>query len=431
MAFNVKGNRAVVLGLDGLSWSLMERLIEMGVMPNLAALTREAQAGPMNSTWPEISPVAWTTFFTASSPGEHGIYGFTDFEPGGYDLRFNMSGNTGRPWIWDWLGLSGRRSVVLNVPMTYPAQALSGIMVSGFVALDYDRAAFPSWVTDVLRRNDYRLEADFERVHQDRDSFLADLDRALAGREMLFENFWSKDWDLFVLVVTDTDRLFHFFLREFLENGPVTGYFLDFFQRVDALVGRVYEKTSALAADGGDTALVLLSDHGFAPVREEFHLNRWLAGQGYLAEPGPNARALALDPTRIYINGPPRFQAGQIGPRDAGYLMMELADHLKKEPAVAGVMWGRDLYDGPRAQLGPDLVVRPSKGYEFKAKFTPGPIYTDSPLMGTHTYEDAFYLVRNFGTEAMDWNVESILDLGRYLSTFLGLSERLTPSNVG
>ena len=413
----------VILGLDGVSWTMIQKLTGQGIMPNLGALLQEAQAGPMASTLPEISPVAWTTFFTARPPGEHGIYGFTDFEPGTYRVRLNSSSEVRSPCFWDWLSLRDRQSVVLNVPLTYPARPLSGVMVSGFVALDYQRASYPPSVANYLQSINYRLEADFDRVHHHREAFLEDLSGALAGRSLLLDRFWPEPWDLFVLVVTDTDRLQHFFLREYTEDGPISPYFLDFFRRVDHLVGEVVDRTAQLAREGREMTLVMLSDHGFTPVHEEFHLNHWLAARGLLPDsrPGPEALALALDPTRIYLNRPPRFPKGRLAAGDVDAVVFDIMAGLTSEPAVAGLVRGRDLYSGPAADLAPALVVRPQPGYEFKAKFTSGPIYTDSPLQGTHTYEDAFFLVKDFNQEEMPAppNVRDILDLGRFVSTRL------------
>ncbi|MBF0529378.1 MAG: alkaline phosphatase family protein, partial [Deltaproteobacteria bacterium] len=231
--------KVIVLGLDGVSWPLIQDLGSAGYMPRLWSLVQEGYAGPMNSTWPEISPVAWTTFFTGQPAGEHGIFGFTEFAPASYQVKYNSSADVRKPYLWDWLDLRGGRSVVLNVPLTYPARPLSGIMVSGFVALSYQRAVWPIAVADFLRESGYKLEADFERVHRDRPAFLADLDQALAGRWKILERFWPEPWDLFTLVVTDTDRLLHFFYGEYLEHGKITDYFIDFFQRVGRIVGRV------------------------------------------------------------------------------------------------------------------------------------------------------------------------------------------------
>ncbi len=413
--------RLVILGLDGVCWSMLQTLSAAGVTPRLKEIMERSACGPMLSTLPEISPVAWTTFFTGRSPGEHGIYGFNDFEWGGYGQYFNSSADVKVPCIWDWLGLRGGRSVVLNVPLTYPARPLAGVMVSGFVALDYERAAYPQWVSGYLRENGYRLEADFERVHQDRPGFLADLDKALAGRARLLERFWKDDWDLFTLVVTDTDRLHHFFFREYQEGGPITEYFLDFYRRVDELVGRVHDLTADLAASSESGAvLVMLSDHGFTGVRQEFHLNRWLAAHGFQDRPGPEARVLALDPTRLYFNRPPRFPGGRAGADDWS-LIGRLTAELLTEPAVSGVRLGRETFSGPAAGLAPDLVVEPAPGFEFKAKFTPGDIYTSSPLLGTHTRSDAFFLVRDFTERLPAPGPKDILDFGRYVFSLLGL----------
>ena len=414
----MNGERVMILGLDGLSWSLARKLRPL--MPCLNELMDGAAAGPMRSTRPEISPTAWTTFFTASPPAEHGVYGFTDFAPNAYDVRLNASGDVKSPFLWDWVGLSGRRSVVLNVPMTYPAMPVNGMMVSGFVALSYERAAHPAWLAQRLKESGYRLEADFEKVHQDREVFLQDLSAALEGRMRLLSALGDTPWDLFVLVITDTDRFFHFFLKEYLEGGPVTEYGDRFFRRVDDAVGQVLELARAKAADGPLT-LVMLSDHGFAPTEREFHLNRWLAAHGFQPGPGRDALALALDPTRIYINRAPRFPGGRVAAAEADRLMAAIQAALASEPAVAGVLDGRGLYDGPQAHLAPDLVVAPEAGWEFKAKFTPGPIVTDSVLMGAHTYENAFYLFKGLGGAEPAGRIDEILDLGRLVAGRLGV----------
>jgi len=391
-------------------------------MPRLKALAEISACGPMLSTIPEISPVAWTTFFTGCSPGEHGIYGFTEFETGSYSVRFNSSGQIRVPALWDWLGLKNKRSIVLNVPMTYPAMALSGSMVSGFIALDLARAGFPGWVVDYLQRSNYRLEADFDRVHEDRKIFLDDLDYTHTGRMNLLERFWPEQWDLFFLVLTNTDRLNHFFYREFEDQGPIYEDFLAYYRRVDQAVGRVHDLTIKLAEEGDNVCLILLSDHGFTSVKEEFHLNRWLFAHGFQDNIGPAAQALALDPTRIYLNKAPRFPSGRLNGSETNALIQTIANALLAEPAVERVLPGSSLYSGRAADMAPDIVVKPAAGYEFKAKFTPGPVYTPSPLMGTHTLEGAFFLMHGFSSRQEEPIVEDILGLSQHVFKILDIS---------
>src|SRR5688572_19532647 len=134
------GSRLALLGLDGVGAPLVEALIDAGVMPRLAALRRLGTLARMTSTLPTISSVSWTSFMTGVNPGRHGIYGFTDVKPDSYGIIFPNYSHVRAPTIWDALGAEGRRAVVLNVPGTYPAKDICGVMVSGFVAVSLERA---------------------------------------------------------------------------------------------------------------------------------------------------------------------------------------------------------------------------------------------------------------------------------------------------
>src|SRR5262245_61036634 len=104
-------------------------------MPALGALVAGGTLAPMRSSIPTISSVSWTTFMTGRNPGRHGVYGFTDVRPGSLTMYFPNFGDVKSDTLWDVAGRAGRRSIVLNVPNTYPARALNGLMVSGFVAI--------------------------------------------------------------------------------------------------------------------------------------------------------------------------------------------------------------------------------------------------------------------------------------------------------
>lgn len=406
------GPRAVILGLDGMGAGLVERLCAMGRMPALAALSGRAACGAMGSSLPEISPVAWTSFYTAAQPGVHGIYGFTEFAPGRRGVRYNTSAEVAAPTLWELLSRQGKRCAVLNAPQTYPARPLKGVMVSGFVAVDLAKAAYPAWVGRYLAASGYRLEADFERVRQDRAGFLDELTRVAQGRLDLLDKFAGQDSDLVFLCATDTDRLHHFFYSEVLdESGPRAGQIDAFYRLTDDTVAAAFALAERMAASGPVLFLVV-SDHGFAEVVEEFHLNRWLMAQGLGGTSPDAAPAAALDPTRIYFNTPNP-------PLD------RLKAALLEEPAVRQVFDGADLYQGPRAGLAPDLVVLPAPGYEFKARFDQGRVYTPSPLTGAHTLEDAFYLALGLGFAAADPRPADIEELGRYVFRHFGLAPPL------
>ena len=75
-------NRIFILALDGTPYTLLKRLIAENRMPNLKRLAENADFKQMDSVFPAVSSVAWTSFMTGSHPGKHGIYGFVERNPG-------------------------------------------------------------------------------------------------------------------------------------------------------------------------------------------------------------------------------------------------------------------------------------------------------------------------------------------------------------
>ncbi|MEK7238093.1 MAG: alkaline phosphatase family protein, partial [Nitrospirota bacterium] len=70
-------DKVIVLGIDGVPCSLLNRFINEGLMPNLADLVKKGTLTPMTASIPEVSSTSWSTFMTGVNPGRHGIYGFT------------------------------------------------------------------------------------------------------------------------------------------------------------------------------------------------------------------------------------------------------------------------------------------------------------------------------------------------------------------
>src|SRR5215470_8621038 len=68
--------RAVILGFDGMDPELTQRFIAEDALPNLAKLQQQGSFHKLRTTYPPISPVAWSTFMTGVNPGTHNIYDF-------------------------------------------------------------------------------------------------------------------------------------------------------------------------------------------------------------------------------------------------------------------------------------------------------------------------------------------------------------------
>jgi predicted AlkP superfamily phosphohydrolase/phosphomutase len=188
----------MVIGLDGVGLDLASHLVEQGVMPNLGLLMKQANAFGCESPLPEVSPVCWTSMFSGASPGTHGIFGFAEHKPGTYDLKPVDSYMVKAPRIWQEMHKRNQSSVVLNVPLTYPAEELKGVMISGFVTTDLRRGVRPLLLLPSLVQKGYRPEADLDMASRDPLELGRDLKKALSVRLAVFEEMLARDWDLYV-----------------------------------------------------------------------------------------------------------------------------------------------------------------------------------------------------------------------------------------
>ena len=407
-AANASKRRVCVVGLDGVPLGLLERLAGDGVMPNVAARIAAGHLRGMRASLPEVSSVSWSSFMTGVDPGRHGIFGFTDLDRDSYELRFPCFNDLQVPTFWDRLGKAGLRSVIINQPSTYPARAIPGSIVSGFVAIDLSRSVKPLRHLGPLRRMGYQIDIDTGRARGDHDSLLSDLDRTLAGRAAALDYFWeAESWNYFQLVVTGTDRLYHF-LWDALDDisHPHHQASLDYHAKVDDLVGRVFERFDReQRGEGSGDGFYMLSDHGFCGIVREVQLNAWLQREGYLELEGlvdltgitPASRAFALDPGRIYIHRRGRYARGGVDEAALAALKIEIKERLlllewEGNRIVREVFDAGEIYDGPNVASGPDLVILPEPGFDLKASPQARQVFGHSGLMGMHTWDDAFLL---------------------------------------
>ncbi|HET9772605.1 MAG TPA: alkaline phosphatase family protein [Acidimicrobiia bacterium] len=401
--------RAVVVGLDGVPASYLEERVAAGTMPALAELLRGGRLVAMDSSVPPVSGVAWTGLSTGVNPGRHGIFGFTELWPGTYDLRFPNAANRLAPPVWEQLAELGGRSVVLNVPGTYPALAPAGsLLVSGFVSPRFTRSVSPPGWFPRVEELGYRTDVDVDLDWTDPKAVTAELLDLTEARRRLWWAAWEQvDWSLFWGVFTETDRFHHYHWGR--RGEPWVGDLLD----------RLYRALDDHLADVADRltdgdALFIVSDHGFGPIRAEVHLNHWLAEAGFLrfevdrpsslADIGPGTVAFALDPGRIYLHRKGRYPLGAVAPGDEAAVLEDvtaalaaLTDPDRGEPALGRVIPGRDAFSGPALVDGPDLTVLPGPGFDPKGMVGAGRVFTRSNLTGMHSFADAVCFARGAG----------------------------------
>ncbi len=75
------GKKVIVIGIDGMDPRLSERMMEAGLLPNLAKLRSGGGFRDLGTSTPPQSPVAWANFINGAGPGSHGIFDFIHRHP--------------------------------------------------------------------------------------------------------------------------------------------------------------------------------------------------------------------------------------------------------------------------------------------------------------------------------------------------------------
>lgn len=400
-----KKNRVCVIGLDGVPQGLLLGLAQQGIMPAMAKLIASGQLHKMKASLPEISSVSWTNFMTGVNPGMHGIFGFTDLKESTYDLRFPNYLSVRKETFWDILGQYNRKSIIINQPSTYPARRINGALVSGFVAIDPNKSFYPLSHKATLDKMGYQIDIDTYVARQDHVFLWRELEKTFIGRRNAFHYFWEQEWNYFEFVVTGTDRLHHFLWNAYEDTQhQYHQKFLDYYNKVDQLIDEI--TTAFRQLTGSDDGLYLLSDHGFTGIEKELYLNAWLEQKGFLkyTKPAPEAlsdispetKAFALDPSRIHINLRGKYPSGSVDEADRKTLKREIGKALEEleyngKKVIRKVFDADEIYDGPFAVKGPDLVVLSANGFDLKGSVQKKEIFVDTDLKGMHTWDDAFF----------------------------------------
>jgi predicted AlkP superfamily phosphohydrolase/phosphomutase len=437
-----RGKRVVFLGLDGTPYTFMRRLIAEGRAPNAARLAERGSLLRMESTWPWVSSVAWSTMMTGVNPGKHNIFGFIDRDPATYKQFIPTGRNMEARTLWEVLSDAGKRVIVVNVPVTYPPRPVNGIMVSCFLSPSLEKAVYPADYLPTLQSLGYIVDADPWKARESKELALEEVNKALDARlRTLFYLYDKEEWDYLHVHIMETDRLHHFLWQQMEEaHSTYAPAFYDVYRRIDDALGEVEKRLD------DQTTLVWMADHGFCTIKKEVYVNKWLADQGWLRlrnvppdrkkgldEIEPSSVAYSLDPGRVFIRVRGREKEGPVAPgaeyealrEEIAAAALALRDPDDGAPIFQQVFRREELYHGPHLEQAADLILAPHDGYDPK-----GPLYKEEltykgdELVGMHTHHDAMLYL---GGRQVAQKRFSVVDV---MPTVLDLMEVPAPSNL-
>lgn len=406
-------DRTFILGLDGVPWELIAEWANAGELPAFRRVIEEGAAGPLRSTKPASTPLAWPSIATGVLPDRHGVYGFQRVTSE-HTHEMYTSDHVREVELWDVM----TPAVVGNVPMTYPVDEVDGKMVAGMLSPGVnERFAHPPELVDAIEREipDYRIGLTWAEYAGRERELLDDVASLLeARRELMRLLMETEDWQLFFFTYTEPDRLQHLVWEE--------SKLLDHYRSLDDILGEVLDYVRTR-----DATLYVVSDHGFGPISNRVVANGILEREGYLtrkwggndnsvlqrvgftksnvsklmnaigidehaiarkylprsvadfaasAVPGDHflydvdhaeTTAFAHEHGNVYVNDSERFTDGPVDPAEVPSVKRDLTSTFRAvtDPAtgerVLEVHDGDELF--PRDPNSPDLVLEPKQGY--------------------------------------------------------------------
>ncbi len=422
--FRNSKKKMFVLGLDGIPHSFLQEQFAQGKMPNFAKFCNGNSLKRMNSVYPTVSSVAWTSFATGTNPAQHNIFGFVDRVPTPFQTRIPTAQDRKTKTIWNELSEQGKRVIVMNVPLTYPPEEVNGLLASGFLCTDINKVSLSPEFTTYLKDNGYVIDVDAWLAKDDKKKFMDGLHDAMEKRfEIAFTLIDKKQWDYFQLHIMETDRLFHFFWHDYESKGEYYSDVESFFTKLDTYIGQLDEKLPS------DCSFIILSDHGFCGIKYEVQLNVWLENEGLLKFDSSDKKLLnyskdsicySLLPGRIYINLEGREEKGSVkrndynaARKDVKQRLLSFADPLTGKNIIDKVFFREEIYSGSYLEDAADIIAHPNRGYDLKGKVGNIRLFDKTHLNGMHTFDDAFIFARNCDINP----VKSIQDVRHVIQT--------------
>jgi predicted AlkP superfamily phosphohydrolase/phosphomutase len=192
--------------------------------------------------------------------------------------------------MWEELSQQGYNVASINVPWTYPCRKVNGFVVAGYGIPDTQvQFTYPADLKKELLTNipDYKVLANWEQSddysQEEFDDNMSRVERCFEQRVKTAKIINNKfAWDILMVQFQDVDLVQHhvwpYIGKNTRDNYPFERdrLFLAF-KKLDQAIGSLLE-----LVDDGQSAVVVVSDHGFGKMLGSIRANMLLYKWGYL-----------------------------------------------------------------------------------------------------------------------------------------------------
>lgn len=269
----------LLFAIDGADFHQVRQMVRDDRLPNLARIAAGGAWGPLRSTIPPVTNMAWPSIFTGMNPGRHGLFNFFDFPAGNRVPQPVYMDQCKAPTLWRMLNEAGYRLGVWRLPWGYPAEKIDGYMLCDKSPEAPAGITWPDALLGEIRQHvpDFAAWSGGSlRSHTSPERLSAALSEELQ-REARLLHFCMSTWpaDIVLCGMSLLDLMGH----QLLGCGADAVSAMDLaYERIDRWVGEVVERWT-----GPDTLVGVVSDHGLGPMSVTANVLRWLVDNRLLA----------------------------------------------------------------------------------------------------------------------------------------------------
>ncbi len=344
--------KVILIGVDAATWHVAEPMMERGELPNLKALVDRGVHGDLISMDPMVSPALWTTIATGTFPERHGVHGFTETDPASGKQTPVSSNLRAREALWTILSQKKLRVNVVGWYASWPAEVVSGYVVTDHFLPRHQSAFWPvseqdeeklggrTYPRELLKELlpivpsmqevakidglDLKFKPDgtpeVEKLARLFEPHRVDETRVRIAKHLM----QKSDWDLTMVFIWGIDPMSHLFWRFFepwtWQGTPIPDDAMaankdkipSYYKKVDRYLGEL------TAAAGPEAITIIVSDHGFGPATGKTAEGMPLSGdhrkEGIIVVAGDHvkkgvrvdgASIVDVTPTILYLLGLP------------------------------------------------------------------------------------------------------------------------------
>jgi len=305
----------------------------------------------------------------------------------------------------DWIRIKFKVSLMNNVYGVFKAYLIStepdfNLYLSSaqidpenpIVDLTYPKDFSKKLVQDIGMYHTLGMPEDTKALTEERVGdkvFLSQVNLIEEEREKMFwhqfKEFQNEKNGVYAFVFDTSDRIMHnYWDAKYLDNPgegsiKINQNIINHYKRMDKLLGEVLQKID------NNTALIIISDHGFTSFERSVNINNWLIENGFMTltgEPNPddpglfqnvdwaNTKAYSLGFSSIYVNLKGREGKGIVEDKESVVKeimekLIDLEDPKTNKKVIHKLYTAAEAYSGPFLHNAPDVIVGFTKGYRM------------------------------------------------------------------